>query len=185
MKNTKQTALALSFFISSLLAITFAEYDLHKYTVSDTYSIKFETGKAEGTFNGLKGTVDFDPDLYQDAQIDVSVEVATIQTGNTKKDDHARNSKWFDVAQYPLMKFVATNISKSGESYIAVGNLTVKDVTKEISILFKYENINDATYLNGTTTINRKDYNINGNLFGFAVGKEVAIALSVPSQYQK
>lgn len=174
---------SISFALSLMLGLFLADYSNHNYAVEDNYSIKFATGKAEGSFTGLSGRVNFDPNYLVDSKINVSVQVSTIKTGNEKKDDHAKNSKWFDAESFPTMKYESTSIEKSGMGYIVTGNLTVKDVSKEEKISFSYDNEVDDKYLNGTFTINRKDYNIKGNLFGFAVGKEVAVDLRVPAEF--
>ena len=172
--------------ITSIFTITLgvflASYQVSSYDIDDNYSIQFKTGKAEGTFSGLSGTVAFDKNDIRNSIIDVSVEVNTIQTGNKKKDSHARGEKWFDAEQYPQMRFTSTSIETKGNDLLVNGNLTVKDVTKSVSIPCTYDN--SSGYLNGAFEINRKDYNIKGNFFGFTVGKNVDITLRIASRYE-
>lgn len=179
MKYTK----AISTVLTLILGVLLAGYHVNNYSSIQDYSIKFTTGQAEGTFSGLKGNVTFDPNEIQEASISVSVEVQTIQTGNTTKDDHARGKKWFHQKKYPLIEFVASDFIKLDNTYKAIGKLTIKNVTKEVVIPFSYQNDSTEPYLKGTLQVNRKDYNIKGNLFGFAVGDNVNINLSIPSNF--
>jgi len=170
-------------FISLILGLVMANYQLNNYEVGDQYSIKFETGKAEGTFSGMTGEVIFNDDNLSGSIVNVTVDVNTIQTGNERKDDHAKGNKWFNANEYPTMTFLSSDIVNDGDSYIAKGQLTIKDVTREVEIPFDVYAQN--SYLNGSFEVNRKDYNINGNLFGFAVGKNVNVTLNVPANYKK
>jgi len=180
MRYSKATLLAITFITSMLVA----DYHTSAYTNIDDYDILFSTGSAEGTFSGLSGVVDFESDDLASSVINVSVEVESIKTGNTKKDDHAIGKKWFDAKRYPTMMYKATTIAREGNEYVAQGRLTIKDVTLDQQIRFGYDN-DDSSYLTGSFNINRKDFNINGNLFGFAVGKDVQVNLRIPAQYQK
>ncbi len=181
MDYTKYLSVAFAF----LLSIGLANYQFNAYDVDDDYNIQFKTGKAEGTFQGLTGIVKFDRTDLMRSMMDVSVDVNTIQTGNTKKDDHAKGKKWFDADTYPTMSFVSRSIEKKGTGYIAQGELTVKGVTRAIAISFTNELINSQSYLQGRFRINRKDFGIKGNFFGFTVGKNVDVVLKVPANYNK
>ncbi|MEM9260324.1 MAG: YceI family protein, partial [Bacteroidota bacterium] len=77
-----------------LLISSFLTLFASNWTVTDGYAIKFSTAKAEGTFSDLQGTIEFDPEALDKASFDVSVATATINTGNKKKDKHARGGKW-------------------------------------------------------------------------------------------
>lgn len=173
----------LKILIASLFSVGLASYQLSNYDKATDYTIQFKTGKAEGSFQGLQGKVVFNKADLLNAMIDVSVDVNTIQTGNEKKDEHAIGKKWFDASTYPTMKFVSKQITKLGTGYIAEGELTVKDVTRSVEIPFAYVLTNDKGYLQGRFRINRKDYNVKGNFFGFTVGKDVDILLNVPANY--
>jgi len=180
MKYTRSIVLVTTFLTSVLLA----DYHTSHYFVEDSYDIQFSTGSAEGTFSGLTGVVEFDSEDLASAKIDVSVDVNTIKTGNTKKDDHAIGKKWFDAATYPTMTYLASSISVKEDHFVANGSLTIKDVTLDQDITFTFDGQADQ-YLKGSFTINRKHFNINGNLFGFAVGKNIVVDLQVPAQFQR
>jgi len=179
MKNMK----ILSFIVAIITGFGLADYQMENYVADESYSIKFSTSKAEGTFTGLDGTVNFTAADLSSAVMDVSVKVATIQTGNSKKDNHARGKKWFNAEEYPQIKFTAESVERSGTGYIAKGKLSIKDVTLDEQIAFTFDNEAEGDYLNGVFQVNRKDYNIKGNFFGFTVGKEVSIYLHIPASF--
>lgn len=174
----------IALFVSSLLMIGLG-YFSSEYSVNENYSIQFRTKKAEGTFHDLSGTVLFNKEDLANSYMDVSVDVSTIKTGNEKKDSHAIGKKWFHVEKYPSITYVSNSIVQVGEAYKVEGALTIKDVTAIQEINFTLDIDNNINYLNGTMTVNRKDFNIKGNLFGFTVGKNVEIALHVPANFNQ
>ena len=126
---------------------------------SDDYSIKFSSDDPSGVFKGLKGTVNFDEKDLANSKFDVSVEVASINTGNGMKNTHAKSEKWLDAEKYPVIKFTSSSITAAGTGYEAKGTLDFHGVQKEITIPFTFQN----NVFSGSFTVNRLDYNINTN----------------------
>jgi len=127
------------------------------WKISDSYSIKFDGGDPSGEFKGLKGTVNFDPNDLASSKFDVSIDVATINTGNGMKNTHAKSAMWFDAEKYPTIKFTSSSIAKTDAGYEAKGVLNMHGIQKEITIPFTFT---DNTFT-GSFQINRLDYNIN------------------------
>lgn len=85
-----------------------------------------------GTFSGLRGTVIYDPANPSAAQVDVTVDAATISTGDPKRDEHLKSPDFLDVAKYPAIVFKSKRIEKTGDSEFKVtGDLTIHGVTRE------------------------------------------------------
>jgi polyisoprenoid-binding protein YceI len=176
MKSMFKTALLVAgAFLVTAFTIVFANWN-----IDADYTIKFSGRKAEGTFSGLKGTIRFDPDSLSTAYINVTVDAATIKTGNNLKDKHARGSSWFDVEKYPEIKFTSSAFSKQGDTTIVTGTLELHGVQKEVVIPFTFINENNKGLFAGRFTINRKDYGIKGTALGFSVGDEFEVTLRVP-----
>ncbi|WP_223652614.1 YceI family protein [Hymenobacter psoromatis] len=151
------------------------------WAISPDYAVHFSGGKAEGTFSGLAGTVNFDPADPAQAALDVRVEAATISTGNKLKDKHARGDSWFDVEKYPTIRFASTTIARRGDAYVATGRLTLHGVTRPVVIPFHFApGAAGRGVFSGQFTVNRHDYGIEGNFLGFSVGDEFAVELRVP-----
>jgi len=175
----KRISIALATLATFIFLTGFA-ISLGNWNIDPNYSIKFSGTKAEGTFSALKGTIIFDPHNLPASKIDVTVNANTIKTGNDTKDEHAKGSSWFDVEKYPVIKFTSSSFSKSADKYIVTGILELHGTKKKIQIPFSFTNSGGKGLFTGDFTINRKDYGINGNVFGFAVGTEFTVSLKVP-----
>lgn len=150
------------------------------WNIDPNYAIKFSGSKAEGTFSGLKGTIIFDASDLAASKIDVSVDANTVKTGNDTKNKHARGDSWLDVAKYPVIRFTSSSFSQSVDKIIVTGTLTLHGTKKQIQIPFTFNNTGDKSTFVGDFKINRHDYAIEGNMFGFAVGDEFDITLRIP-----
>ncbi|TGE21956.1 YceI family protein [Hymenobacter aquaticus] len=144
------------------------------------YSIKFAGSQAEGTFTGLAGTVIYNPADLGSASMRVTVDAATIRTGNSLKDKHARGESWFDVAKYPKIYFQSTAFTRAGNGYAVRGELTLHGVKKPVTIPFQFSQQADKAVFTGQFRVNRKDFGINGNALGFTVGEVFEVTLRVP-----
>ena len=153
MKKFLFPILSVSFIVTSAFVLP----NLQNWTVADGYSIKFDGGDPSGEFSGLKGTIAFDPADLSTAKFDVTLDVATINTGNGMKNTHAKSAMWLDAEKYPVIKFTAASISKTATGYEAKGTLDMHGVQKEIVLPFTFTN----NVFSGTITVNRMDYNIN------------------------
>ncbi len=173
-------ALKAATLAASLLLLTVVAVLSINWSIATNYSIKFSGTKAQGSFTGLMGTIDFDKNQLGNAKIDVSVEASTINTGNSTKDRHAKGENWFDVAKYPRIKFTSTRFAKQADQFLVTGMLELHGTKKEVSIPFNYTENGGNAIFNGSFKINRKDYGIKGNMMGFMVGDEFVVTLNIP-----
>jgi polyisoprenoid-binding protein YceI len=127
------------------------------WKIAETYSVKFDGGDPSGEFKGLKGTISFDAANLKDSKFVVSIDVATINTGNGMKNTHAMSEKWLDATKFPLITFTSKEINKVASGYEAKGTLDMHGVQKEITLPFTFEN----NVFKGGFSVNRMDYNIN------------------------
>jgi len=146
------------------------------------YSLKFSTSLAGGTFSGLKGTVVFSPADLSTARIDVSVDAATINTGSSLKDTHAKGEEWLNVDKFPLVKFSSTAISKENDHYLIEGKMELRGVSKAVKVPAKYEEKDGKGIFTGEFTINRQDYGVTGSgLKAKMVGDNVKVSFNIPT----
>lgn len=102
------------------------------------YSIRHVVSKATGTFNDVSGTVELDPANLSSAKVKAVINVASINTGLAKRDEHVKADKYLDAAKYTQITFESTKVSaKSNTEGLMTGNLTLHGVTKEITIPVK------------------------------------------------
>lgn len=143
--------------IMVLLASAFTAFQSMDWKIAENYSVKFDGGDPSGEFKGLKGTISFDPNNLKDSKFEVSIEVATINTGNGMKNTHAMSEKWLDAPKFPLITFTSKEIAKTSTGYEAKGTLDMHGVQKEITLPFTFDN----NIFAGHISVNRMDYNIN------------------------
>jgi polyisoprenoid-binding protein YceI len=126
--------------------------------------------KVRGSFDAFEGTAHLDfADPTKSAAI-VTFEIASISTGQSQRDEHLRTNDFFDAPTYPQGRFVSTSIvKKSDDEYEMTGDLTLKDVTKPVTITWEHTGTARDPYGNlragfeGRATINRKDWGITYN----------------------
>ena len=120
-----------------------------------------------GSITGITGTINYDDKDLTRSSIEAVIKVSTINTNNEGRDKDLRGANFFDTDKYPEARFVSKRIEKRGDNYFAIGDLTIKDVTKEIELPFELAKNNTpagpAIGVSASTTINRKDYHITYN----------------------
>ena len=169
--------------LGSLLIITLTTsgFAQTSWKILEDYTIEFSGTGAEGTFHGLEGTIEFDSQDLANSRFDVSVDPASIATGNKTKDKHARGKSWFNVERYIKIKFVSNTITSLEEGYVADGILTLHGVPRETQIAFTFtENAQGKAIFKGTLMVNRQDFEIEGPFISFMVGDEFVVNLVVP-----
>ena len=144
-----------------------------------------------GSFDIFQASVETEEEDFMKAKISFTADVASISTGNEQRDGHLQSADFFDAATYPQIKFVATkyeNVDSDG-SYDLYGDLTIKDVTKNIKLSVEfggvvkdaYGNIKAGFSINGK--INRKDFGLTWSAVteagGIVVSDEVRLIAEI------
>lgn len=151
-----------------------------EWKIVNNYTIKFQSRNVEGKISGLKGQIHFNSDDLEHSNIDVTVDVGTIDTGNKTKDKHARGESWFDTANYPTIRFSSTVFNKLATHYGVSGTLELHGIKKLVTIPFEFKQEGTSAMFIGKFKVNRQDYGIKGNAFGFIVGDEISIEIQLP-----
>ena len=144
----------------------------------------------KGTFHNFSATVEADPTDLTTANIEFSIETASVDTRNKDRDGHLVSADFFDVENHPNMTFKATNIEKTDEGeYNVHGDLTLRGVTKQETFKVTFEGQGKDPWGNtkvGFTAegaINRSDYGLVWNAAletgGVLVGDKVKINLQL------
>jgi len=118
-----------------------------------------------GEFTDFTGEIQFDSQDLSTFSADLVIEAKSINTRNEKRDGHLMAADFFDVQQYPTLEFKGKRLVKNGDGYDLTGNLTIKAVTKEITIPVTIagpiqRNDGEVIGLSGEITINRQDYGV-------------------------
>jgi polyisoprenoid-binding protein YceI len=143
--------------------------------------------EVDGQFKQYSGKVLLDEKDPTKSTVELTIQVASIDTGVADRDKHLRNSDFFDADKHPTITFKSTKITKAGKGFKIKGNLQIRGVTKEVTL--------DATLSDAITnpwgkqvrgakltgTINRLDYGVSWNKGldkgGLAVGNDVTITV--------
>lgn len=136
----------------------------------------------QGRFDKFDGTVTTSGEDLNKAEFNFSVSVESINTGVEMRDKHLKSVDFFDAEKFQTMTLKAVTVSKGKDNtYTLKGKLTIKDVTKEVSIPVTYGGITknqqgkEVLGLQAKLTINRLDYNIKYDPTGAGVAKDVNI----------
>lgn len=143
-----------------------------------------------GNFGTFTASAETEEEDFSTAKISFSTEVASINTGNEQRDGHLQSADFFDAAAYPAISFESTSIEKNGEGAFKLhGHLTVKDVTKPVTLDVELGGIANDPYGNRKAgfsiegKINRKDFGLTWNSTteagGLLVGEDVKIAAEI------
>jgi polyisoprenoid-binding protein YceI len=126
--------------------------------------------KVRGAFNEFDGKAVIDGDDPAKSSVSVTLQVASVDTRNAQRDGHLRTNDFLDVETYPTITFNSTEIThEGGNDFVVTGDLTIKDVTRPISIPLEFQGAakdpfgNDRIGFEGSVVINRKDWGITWN----------------------
>ena len=126
--------------------------------------------KVRGAFNEFEGTAVVDGDDPTRSNVAVTLKVASIDTRNQMRDNHLRTNDFLDAEVYPEITFVSTSVAyEGGNEFVVTGDLTIKDVTKSISIPLEFQGSATDPYGNerigfeGSTAINRSEFGVTYN----------------------
>lgn len=146
--------------------------------------------KVRGSFNEIEGSGHFDADDPSASNLSVTVQATSIDTRNADRDGHLRSNDFFDMDTYPEITFASTAVEKaSDEEYRVTGDLTIKGVTKPVSIDLEVNGPvvdpfgNTRIGLEGSTVVNRKDWGITWNAAleagGVLISEKVTLEIEV------
>ena len=123
-----------------------------------------------GSFKNFNAEVISEGIDFSTAQINLSAEMASISTNNEQRDDHLRNSDFFEVEKYPKLTFKSTRVEKvDSDTYTLHGELTMKGITKPVRLSVEYNGVakdpwgNEKAGFVVTGKINRSDWGVNFN----------------------
>jgi polyisoprenoid-binding protein YceI len=143
-------------------AFTLARSAISRSAIS--FKIKNLGINTNGTIGGLQADVHFNPADLSSSTLTASVDVNTLNTDNSSRDEHLKTEDFFDQAKYP--RIILKSISfkhKSGNNYAGKFDLTIKDKTKEIEIPFACSDKGNSVAFNGSFKLNRLDFGIGGS----------------------
>ncbi|MBV8370219.1 MAG: YceI family protein [Candidatus Eremiobacteraeota bacterium] len=144
---------------------------------TDHSGIEFRVGfmgvsSVHGDFERWEGTMMYDPVRFERTTVTVAILAESVNTGVPARDRDLRSDHFFDAKKFPYIVFVSTGIVPHGQSYTMSGNLTMHGVTKAVALdvtplhpLVRDAWRNERIGFTGKTSLNRKDFGIEGIAF--------------------
>lgn len=159
---------------SSPAHATAPKWDLDPAHSGIYFSINHIYSTTRGYFEDFTGMVMFSPDDLAGSRFDFEVKVKSINTGNSKRDGHLNSGDFFDSKKYPAMTFKSSAVEHvKDDQYLVKGKMTVKDVSKIVSVPFTFmgakthpfDNKSEVAGFEARMTIDRLAYHVGGGKF--------------------
>jgi polyisoprenoid-binding protein YceI len=148
----------------------------------------FGLTKVRGRFTGVSGDVIVDDDVAR-SSVSVEIDMATVSSGDPSRDEHLRSADLFDVAAHPTASFRSTGLALEGASGRLAGELTIKGVTRPVTLDVDYLGHardpwgNDRAVFSASATIDREDWGLTWNMVleagGLLVSKRIRLEIEV------
>lgn len=151
--------------------------------------------KVKGRFGTFEGTIRFDPAELLTSSVDATIQVGSVDTRDEKRDAHLRSPDFFDADTFPTITFRSTALRPAGDDYEVDGELTIKGVTKPVTMRLEYNGTSPDPWggtragFSAATEIDRRDFDLSFDMkldTGAAlVGEKIKIHLEVEAVLQQ
>ena len=137
----------------------------------------FQGESFDGSFGKFQATIRYDAADLAASKFEVKVDLASVATGDSDRDASLPDRDFFDIAKFPQATFVTTGFRQSGNEVIADGTLTLKGVSKPVSLSVTFTPKGAAATLDVTTALKRLDFNVGSGEFAdtSTIGNEVKV----------
>jgi polyisoprenoid-binding protein YceI len=150
----------------------------------------------KGRFRDLEAELRIDETNPENSSVTASIDVASVDTNMPDRDAHLRSDDFFNADQFPKITFTSASVEKAGDrSYRVLGDLTIRDVTRPVTLETEFEGVIDDPWgsrraaFTATTQISRKEFNVRWNQLvekgGAVVSDNVKITLHIEAVEQK
>jgi polyisoprenoid-binding protein YceI len=153
-----------------------ADYQVEKGSTLG-FTGTFQGESFEGRFSRFEAQIRYDSTNIESSLFDVTVDLASVSTGDADRDDMLPDAEFFDVSQFPKAHFVTRQFRQSGDQVIAEGTLTMKGVSKPVDLAVEFESRDAGGTLDISTSIERLDFGVGSGEYAdtSTIGNEVKI----------
>ncbi|HEX8082616.1 MAG TPA: YceI family protein [Jatrophihabitans sp.] len=144
--------------------------------------------KVKGRFGSFSGTI-VTAENPADSSVTAEIDLSSIDTNNAQRDDHIRSRDFFEVEKYPTMTFASTSLKADGADYLLTGDLSLKGVTKGVTLKLELNGIGPDAYggtragFSAKTEISRKEFGVDIDMpmdgGGVVIGDKISITLEI------
>jgi len=152
-----------------------------------TFRIRHFMSRVSGTFTDWSGSIEADPANWGGGSVSATINVASIDTRNDRRDADLRSARFFNVDSFPTITFTSRSVAQQGDSLTITGDLTMRGVTKSVTlkgaVLGVMPGERPRAGFEVVTTLNRIDYGVVYNRVleggGTMLGDEVEVRINV------
>ncbi|ALN56497.1 YceI family protein [Lysobacter yananisis] len=174
-------SLALAAALTLAAAPAFAADYVQQAGSTLTFATKYQGEVFAGNFPGFTARLSFDPAKLEGSKLDVVIPLAGANSKNAERDDTLKGNEFFDIAKFPQARYTATKFrSLGGNNYAADGSLTLRGVSKPVTLNFTWT-AGAKPVLAGKATVKRLDFNVGGGDWADTsiIPNEVAVSTKV------
>jgi polyisoprenoid-binding protein YceI len=136
-----------------------------RWVVDDGSELGFETSwsgsKIEGEFARFTGDITFSPKALNRSRVRISIDLSSVSTGDGQRDASLKGEEWFNTGQAGTAVFTANRFThRGGENYVANGTLTLRGVSRPLSLPFRLQMDEDKARVRGVTTLDRTAFGV-------------------------
>lgn len=190
LKSTITLLVLLAASVFSANAQSAKQYTLDKDHTSINFSINHLFSTVNGRFKIFDGSLNFDAKNLSGSKVNFTINVPSVNTDNEKRDTHLQTEDFFDAAKYKNITFTSTSFKKKSDKlFLVTGNLTIKNITKTVTLPMKITGMVDNPWKDNAvifgisieTAINRNDYGVGTGSWaaGAIVGNNVNISINM------
>ncbi len=142
-----------------------------------------------GAFKDFEGTAHVDTANPAASKVELTIKADSIDTGVADRDAHLRSADFFEIEQHPEISFTSTDVERDGDDWTITGDLTIKGITKSITVEFESTGSARDPFGNlrigfeGRTTLSRKDWGLTWNAAletgGFLVSDKIKLEFDI------
>lgn len=168
-------------------------YKIDSVHSSVGFSLRHLVSKFSSNFTKVSGTIAYDAAAPEKSSVEATVEIASVNTANEKRNAHILSADFFDAPKFPSASFKSTVWKKTGaDTFDVSGDLTIKDVTKPV--VLKVVLIGSGPGMGGATlsgweatlTIKKSEFGVAGPaMLSKALGDDVALTINIEAGYKK
>jgi polyisoprenoid-binding protein YceI len=171
--------IALGLFMSfTTMRVEAPEWKIDNNHTSISFEVNHFFTPVVGSFKDFDGILNFDPENLDGSSAAFTIQISSVETDNEKRNGHLQSEDFFNAEKYPEMKFTSSSFTKNGDDYTLNGKLTIRDITKEVSIPVDILGIGAHPMKKGKLiTAMRAEFSLNRNDYGVGSGSWAATAV--------
>ena len=174
--NVRTSSLALIFALAAPCLADAADYSVQPGSTLG-FASNFQGSSFDGRFNTWTASISYDAAKLASSKFDVTVDLSTAKTGDNDRDSALPGPDFFNVAKYPQAHFVTTAFHQQGGQVVADGTLTLRGVTKPVSLTVTFKPQGSGATLDVTGTVKRLDFGVGGGQYAdtSVIGPDVKV----------